>query len=187
MHILQKHFHFLSFSFIFCHFLSFSIIFCHFLSFSVIFFHFLSVSFSFFQFLSVSCMFFHFLSFPFFLFFFFSWFFASICLTISNKSSHAKNHVFGPSRERRGKNPPIEPFFFSCLFFHFFHFRFLFQFLSMLFLFSCVFPFFIFSFIFLLFSSPKIVSSFFILFLFFSRMLKISGCTSGFLGEKCTF
>ena len=118
----------------------------HVLSFSLIFLNFLSVSFSFFH-----C----------FLFFFFSqvlkiFFFASIASRFPVK---ALMYFFlgGPSR---GGRYPIGPSLFLLNIFSFFHFRFLFQFLSMLFLFfSFVFPF-----VFLL----KNVSSFFILFLFFS-------------------
>ena len=103
------------------HSLSFSIIFFHFLHF-FIFFHSLSCSLIFFNFLSFSFIF-HFLS-----FFFFmgaqNLFFCLDCLTISDESSSVKHHSFGPSRGGRGY--PFGPSFFSRLFFHFCHFRFLF-------------------------------------------------------------
>ena len=106
------------FSFIFFHFLSFSLSFSHFSFFPCIFFHFLSVSLIFYQ-----C----------FLFFFSRvlkiFFLCLDCLTISKKSSR-KHHFLG----HLGRYT-IGPSFFSLVyFFMFFHFRFLFQFLSMFFL-----------------------------------------------------
>ena len=150
---------------------------------------------------------FHFLSFSF-IFFHFSFFFLSSCcssflgcsksffvcldrLTISQfKLLCKKKHFFGPSRGRETLHWAL--FFFSLVLFFSFFFIFvlLFQFLSMLSFFPLFFPFPIFIplfsfFVFLL----KNVSSFFILFLFFlfSGAQNLVACTSGFLGEKCTF
>ena len=162
------HFHFLSFSFMFLHFLAFSLIFVHFPAFPFIFFHFfkfLPFSFSFFQFRS----FFLFLSFLLVLLFLgcTKKFFCLNCLTISYYSSYVKNQFFVPSR---GSPPPLGPLFslvyFSCFF--------IFVFLSMLFLY--------FPFVFLL---KKMFLPFSCCFsFFFSRVLKICGGTSGFLGES---
>ena len=144
-------FHFLSCSFIFFHcFLSLSFIFFHFLSFSFIFFHFLSIFFPFsFHFLTFSFIVFHCLSLCFSSFFSFllvllflgcskSSFFASIASRFPNKLLCKKSFFWG----RLGGVLHWAAFFSLVYFFTFFHFRFLFQFLSMLFLFFLCFSFF---------------------------------------------
>ena len=137
----------LSCSFIFFHVLSFSFMFFHFLScffhVSFIFFHFLSCSFMFFHVLSCSFIFFHFLSFSFsfLLVLLFSWVLKILFLPRLHQSCCEKNHFFwAVSGEEGGGGTPLGPFV-SRLFFMFFHFRFLFQFLSMLFLLFMCFPF----------------------------------------------
>ena len=160
MNILERHsifFHFLSFSFMFFHVLSFSFIFFDFRSFSFIFIF----------------IFFHFLPFSFIVFFFpfFSFFFLLVLLFFSG----AQNPFFLPRLPHDfllkllckksilgavSGSTPLGPLFFSCLFYHFLHFRFLFQFISMFFLFFLCSSFFMFSFIFLLF--PSLTKSFFL-------------------------
>ena len=141
MHSLKRHSIFLSLSFV--QFRSFSFIFCHFLSFSFIFFHFLSCFFMFFFFLG----------------------FCIDCLTISYEGSLMK--IFFLDR-LGGVNLPLGLFFLLSIFSFFVSFSFSFS------ISFHAFPFFIcFSFLHFLFLYfpvvflPKIVSSFFILFLFF--------------------
>ena len=131
-------------------FLSLSFTFFHFF----IFFHFVSFSFIFLSFSFIVFPLFFFFSF--FLFFFFSYkcsksfFFGLDCLTISNHSTDVKiKNIFWGLLGRTS----LGPFFSLVYFFIIFHFRLLFQFLSMLFFFLLCFSFFHFySFIFLLFS-----------------------------------
>ena len=138
MNILKRHsifFYLLALSFIVFHSLSFSFVFFRFLSFSFVFFRFLSFSHIFFLFLSCSFMFFafsfHFLFFPFVVssFFFFLFFFARVLKIL----------FFASIASRFPTKAVIGPLFFSSSL-TFFHFRLLFQFLSMFFLFSFVFP-----------------------------------------------
>ena len=93
-----------------------------------------------------------------------------------------KKSIFGPSRG--GVKKPFCPFVFLLsifqkifIFVSFLNFFPCFHFSSLFFLFLILY-----SFIFLLFLPFSFCFSF-----FFSRVLKICGGTSGFLGEKCTF
>ena len=172
----EKALYVLSFSFIV---FSLFFIFLHFLSF---------LSFSFFHFLSFSFILFPF-SFLFFLFFFFlgcsKFFFCLDCLTISYSSSCVKKINF---LGRLGGGTPLGLFFLLSIFHCLFIFVFFFNFFPCFPFFSFVFPFFIFySFIFLLFSFLKNVSFHVVSLFSFLGCSKICGCTSGFLGEKCTF
>ena len=153
---------------------------------------FFQCSFSFFQFLSFSFIFRHSLSFLLFSFrflsfsfiVFFPFFFLLVLLLFSGAQNplflprlpddfllkvFCKISLFGPSRGV----PHWALFFFSCLFFHLTHFRFLFQFLSMLFLF-----FICFSFLHFLFLYFPFVSSFKrCFFLFHFASLFFLGCS----------
>ena len=209
---------FFHFSFIFFHFLSCSCIFFHFLfiffSFSYvhflfIFFHFLSCSFMFVPVLSCSVIFCHFpfhCSFHFVFKCFQNPFFAFrlplrssfywVLIMFLPRLPHdfllkllCKKSIFWAVSE----GTPLGPLFFLLsISSFFFHFRFLFQFLSMLFLFFLCFSFFHSLFLYFpvvfLFQKKSLFFLFHFCFSFFSsRVLKIFGGTPGFLGEKCTF